>query len=270
MSVEPEVRLESRPNGQRGIYAGLRFSFTFDQMASLLSRIAAFFGKPADSSPLAAAEAAKSLRESVARPGPVPRPGNVATDVAHWIVKHEARWKDGHIAVYPLPPGDGGGTLEVAGICNKYHPQECGRLVALISAGRYDAALRGAIDYWRRYTDPVSDWTNHPAVEFFLRDSFANRGPGGAAAILQIALNFLGQSIKVDASVGPVTRNSLAIVLRRFPAAIVIDTLRRARETYERNRYPWKPNARDESSKFWRGLSTRWAECATEAKRYGG
>lgn len=261
MSLEPEVRIETRPNGQRGYYAGLKFSFSFDQMSTFFQRLSALFS-PRPAAPPAVTPA------KVQNFQPRADPATVATDCALWIVKHEARWNGGHLAVYRLPAGDGGGTLEVAGICNRYHPQECGRLVALISAGRHDEALRGAVAYWRKYTDAVADWSTDPAIEFFLRDTCANRGPGGAAAVLQIALNALAQPIKIDASVGPVTRNSLKIARNRYSQQIIIRELRRAREAYERTSYPWKPHARDESSKFWRGLAKRWDECQTEALKY--
>jgi len=50
------------------------------------------------------------------------------------------------------------------------------------------------------YTDVVSKWTAAPGIEAYLRDCILNRGPGGAAKILQMALG-----VKVDGGVGPET-----------------------------------------------------------------
>jgi hypothetical protein len=41
-----------------------------------------------------------------------------------------------------------------------------------------------------------------------------------------------------------------------------------AREEYERNTYPWKAKARDESSKLWSGLSNRWAKAHDSALEF--
>ncbi|MBA3649888.1 MAG: hypothetical protein H0W66_00015 [Chthoniobacterales bacterium] len=61
--------------------------------------------------------------------------------MAESIVQFEGRRDpQGHLRVYILPAGDGGGRYEVAGINDRYHPQEAAKLKALIDAGRYDEA----------------------------------------------------------------------------------------------------------------------------------
>ena len=61
--------------------------------------------------------------------------------IAESILNFEARRDNQrHLVVYKLPAGDGGGTYEVAGINNGYHPQEALHLAELINAGLYDQA----------------------------------------------------------------------------------------------------------------------------------
>lgn len=168
------------------------------------------------------------------------------------IVDFEARRKNGKIIVYKLPRGDGGGEYEVAGINNKHHPEQAAKLRALIEANKHDQAERLAALYIADYTESAARWTSVPAVEFFLRDSAFNRGPGGAAQIAQIALG-----VPVDGLVGPVTR--AAIEIRERDAAGFLVQLRNAREDYERRK-------RDESSPFWNGLVNRWEKALAFAR----
>jgi lysozyme family protein len=75
-----------------------------------------------------------------------------------------------------------------------------------------------------RYTDAVTTWMPvgmDPGIEFFLRDSAFNRGPTGAAMILQIALG-----VKADGRVGQVTRGALA----SSEPKELLDKMRAARE----------------------------------------
>ena len=176
------------------------------------------------------------------------------------IVRFEGRYKDGKLQVYKLPPGDGGGEYEIAGINEKYHPKTAAKLKSLIELGQHEQAETMAATYIAEYTDGVcaffpSDQLRvaNPGVEFVLRDCAFNRGKKGAATILQLALE-----VDVDGVIGPVSRAAFAAGLKDQSA--MIGKLSAAREKYERNRYAWKPNARDESSKFWPGLSNRWAK----------
>ena len=124
---------------------------------------------------------------------PVPNP-EVRKKIADSILNFEARRDaNGHLRVYNLPPSDGGGRYEVAGINERYDPEEAAKLRDLVNAGRYDEAERDAAEYIARYTDIVSKWTTVPSIEAYLRDCTFNRGPGGAAKILQMALG-----VKVD------------------------------------------------------------------------
>lgn len=164
---------------------------------------------------------------------------------ARRIVDYEARRDaQGHLKVYHLPAGDGGGTREVAGINDRYHPEVLDRIEHLLAGGKYPEAENAAAEHIMRYTDPVAMLADVPAVQFALRDTAFNRGPTGAVRILQDALG-----LHVDGIAGPKTKEALHAA-ERDPGKLLGD-LRSARERYERR-------TRDESSPFWKGLSNRW------------
>jgi N-acetyl-anhydromuramyl-L-alanine amidase AmpD/lysozyme family protein/endonuclease/exonuclease/phosphatase family metal-dependent hydrolase len=165
--------------------------------------------------------------------------------MAKAIVDFEARRDaQGRLAIYNLPPGDGGGRYEVAGINERYHKAVCDELVELIRQGRHAEAELRAAEFIATYTDKASSWTRSAAIEFYLRDTMFNRGAGGAAWVLQKAVG-----VATDRSVGSSTLAALRIAERQ-PREL-LDKLRAAREAYERLR-------RDETSIFWRGLVNRW------------
>jgi hypothetical protein len=184
-------------------------------------------------------------------------------DMGKAVVEFEGRFdRHGNLLVYELPEGDGGGDYEVAGINQKYHPAMAARLKKLIEEGDQERALHEASVYIEDYTaEVISFFPSHlsaeanPAIEFVLRDCAFNRGKRGAATILQLAL---GMS-EIDGVVGPMTHREFAKQLDDPGPTELLQNLTAARETYERNAYAWKRSARDESSKFWKGLSNRWA-----------
>jgi lysozyme family protein len=187
------------------------------------------------------------------------------------IVRIEGRYKDGKLQHYALPAGDGGGAGEVAGVNEKYHPEQYGKLRGLIEAGAHQEAELEAARYIEKYTRDVLRFfpgpqlaEENPAIEFVLRDTAFNRGMKGAATVLQLAL---GMS-EIDGLCGPITHREFARQLEEPGPAEVLANLTKARETYERNKYAWKPQARDESSKFWKGLSNRWAKAHTIASKF--
>lgn len=164
--------------------------------------------------------------------------------MARVILGYEARRVNGKLAVHYLRPDDGGGNYEVAGINERYHKEDADRLVALIQAGRHDEAEAYATEFIANYTDRADRWCSTVAVEFYVRDCVFNRGPGGAAWILQHAVG-----VETDMLVGPITRAAVAQA-ERDPAAL-LKNLRASREVYERRK-------RDERSDFWKGLVNRW------------
>jgi hypothetical protein len=161
------------------------------------------------------------------------------------IVDYEARRDaNGHLKVYYLPSGDGGGSREVAGINDRYHPEALDQIEKLLAERRYEEAEETAAAHIQQYTDPVAMLSMVPSIQFALRDAAFNRGPTGAIRILQDALG-----IPVDGVAGPKTRSAL-LEAETHPKEFLRE-FRAARERYERR-------TRDESSQFWAGLSNRW------------
>jgi hypothetical protein len=177
------------------------------------------------------------------------------------IVRFEGRYEDGKLQMYKLPPGDGGGTYEICGVNDRYHPTEAAKLRGLIEGGAHQEAEHEAARYIEEYTRKVLRFfpsqeaaEANPAIEFILRDCAFNRGMKGSATMLQIALGMAD----IDGVVGPATHREFAKQLDDPGAGFVLSAITEARETYERNKYAWKPYGRDESSKFWAGLNNRW------------
>ena len=182
-------------------------------------------------------------------------PSEQRRQMAAEIVNFEAR-RDaaGHLMIHYPPTGDGGGTYEVAGINSRYNRVTAKMLARLIARQRYDDAERVAAEFIARNTDCAASWTDVPAVQFYLRDCVFSRGARGAALIFQHALG-----VVADGKVGPITRAAAAVV---DPLQLLMQ-LRRAREQYERDVVH-----RDERSKFWAGLSSRWDKAVTTAKQF--
>jgi Predicted Peptidoglycan domain len=171
---------------------------------------------------------------------------------ARRIVDYEARRDaSGHLKVYHLPAGDGGGEREVAGINDRYHPEVLDRIERLLAEGKYSEAENAAAEHIMHYTDPVAMLSELPAVQFALRDMAFNRGPTGAVKILQDALG-----LPSDGIAGPKTREALHEA--EHDPEKLLGYLRAARERYERR-------TRDESSPFWRGLANRWDRQHTDS-----
>lgn len=165
--------------------------------------------------------------------------------MARKILEFEARVDaHGRLAVYYLHPEDGGGRYEVAGINERYHKEEADHLVALIESGQHEQAEEYAVAFIAGYTDVADRWCGTLPVEFYLRDCIFNRGPGGAAWIVQHAVG-----VTTDRVVGPQTR--AAIAAAEVNSSTLLDKLRASREVYERRK-------RNESSRFWLGLVNRW------------
>ena len=153
-------------------------------------------------------------------------------DAARKTVDFEARKdKAGNVAVYQLPSGDGGGTFEVAGINDRYHPGEATRLASLPPEQRAEAAAQ----YVRKYTAPVVDVMPQP-VKAFTQDMVFNRGPTGAVRYFQRGLNSLGQNLAVDGRLGPKTLAAIgAVEPKALMRAASLAQLEDERRMAERN-----------------------------------
>lgn len=176
------------------------------------------------------------------------------------IVNFEARRRpNGDIEVYNLPSGDGGGSYEVAGINNKYHPEMAKKLKRIIQTDKDpERAENLSVQYIATYTDAASRWCGNAGVEFYLKDSMWNRGPTGGVKILQIGLGFSGADL--DGIVGRKTLGALTKAERK-PIQL-LSGLRDGREEYERTVV-----GRNESSQFWEGLTNRWRDAQNFAKK---
>jgi len=171
--------------------------------------------------------------------------------IGQHIVNSEARRdRSGRLTVYRLPSADGGGAYEVAGINDRFHPAAAKRLASLVQRRRFSEAEQAAVEYILDYTDVAGGWSKVPAIQAVLRDTAFNRGPTGAARILQMALGFAGDS--VDGDVGPKTLRALRGA-EKEPRAFLL-RFREAREAYERRIAP--PVGK--RAKFWKGLVNRW------------
>lgn len=177
--------------------------------------------------------------------------------MAKAIVNFEARRdKDGHLKIYMLPPDDGGGKYEVAGINERYNKETADALVNLINQKKFDEAETLATEFIAEDTDRAATWTRIPGIESYLRDCMFNRGRGGAARILQRALG-----VNDDGAVGKQTKDAMSIAENK--PADLLTKLRAAREQYERD-----PVGRDETSHFWAGLVNRWNKALEIAKSF--
>lgn len=203
-----------------------------------------------------------SGRASVLRPGGIdkssryiPTTPQQRTELAQQIVNLEAR-RDaaGNVRIYKLPKSDGGGNYEVAGVNDKYDPVEFPKLRDLVLSGKQKEAEEEAAKYIASNTDIAHHWTDQPAIESYLRDSVFNRGAGGAAKILQIALG-----VKVDGHVGPDTLKALRVA--EGDQKQLLNDLRAARERYEL-RYVGK------REDLWDGLVNRWDNSLQIALQY--
>lgn len=201
--------------------------------------------------------------EVAATPSAVRTPADVRMRMGKAITLAEAR-RDakGHLAVYYLPANDGGGTYEVAGINDRYHPVEAAKLKALIEAGRYQDAEDFVGEFTAAYTDVADLWTSSWGIEFYLRDCVFNRGPKGAAKILQRALILRGENIGPDGVDGDVGPNTMAAIGRQEKdAEAMLTALRQAREDYEREDVGYRAN-------FWNGLINRFDSALKVARQF--
>jgi len=114
------------------------------------------------------------------------------------------RDKNGNLAVYKLPSGDMGGSYEVAGINNKYHPDAFKQISSLSPSEREQAAAKYVVQFTAPFTQKLPD-----AVRPFAQDLAFNRGVGGATKYMQQALNNLGVPVKVDGAIGPKTISAI-------------------------------------------------------------
>ena len=171
---------------------------------------------------------------------------------AQQIIDFEARrGRDGSIRVYGLPSNDGGGSYEVAGINQRYHPKAAKELATLIRQGKTAEAEAYAVEYVAKYTDKSAAPFANPGVNFSVRDITFNRGPGGANGIIRMALGANPRS-KGDAHKALSAQElARAVELSEKNPAQFVQSLTKAREAYEYRFVGKRPNLDQ-------GLRNRW------------
>lgn len=178
------------------------------------------------------------------------------------IVDLEARRNDdGTLKVYRLPKNDGGGTWEIAGINDRYHPEALADLRAMKPERREAYAAKYIEDYTLKFTK-LDDVQLREGTRFFVLDSTFNRGAGGSAWIVQDALRNLGYSLSRDRKWGPKTRGELAKADQETPSSLLHE-LRKSRESYEREVVGYRAN-------LWNGLENRWNKVMAIADEMNG
>jgi hypothetical protein len=152
--------------------------------------------------------------------------------------------KQGNLAVYQLPDGDEGGTYEVAGINNRFHPQAAKELAEMPPERRALAAAK----YIRAYTAPLVNQL--PAeMQGFAQDLAFHRGLGGATRLIQSGLADMGFDIRPDGVIGPKTLAALG-------QANLREVKKRAVVAYLENEQA-KAEANPARKKFLPGLESR-------------
>ena len=161
-------------------------------------------------------------------------------DAAKRTVGWEGRRdKSGNLSVYELPAGDMGGSYEVAGINDRYHPEAAKALKEMDPSKREDFAAKYIMDYTAPVTSKLPE-----AYRPFFQDLAFNRGLAGSVRFLQRAIG-----VRDDGVLG---QNTLARLQQENPA----DVLRRV--SAEQLRYEQRLKENDpRRAKFYPGLENR-------------
>ena len=151
--------------------------------------------------------------------------------MAKIIIGYEAQTdSQGRLMVHDLPPADGGGRYEVAGINERYNKTVCDELVALIRSGRQSEALQRAAAYIADNTDIAANWTSNARSRSSPGTASSIEAPGGRLDPAEG--DRCGPS--TDEAIGS---HTLAAVARAEASPLdLLDDLRQSREAYERLR----------------------------------
>lgn len=169
------------------------------------------------------------------------------------IFDREARFdRQGRLRVYYLPKDDGGGSYEVAGINNKYHPEMASKLKSLIGMGLYDEARVEAEQYIMHYTQPAANLlsiggVSDSGIELFLRDVFMNGGPGGMKRVLNRTLGLPDNADDVQ------TSQKLRYYMNQHTTRELLDALKQKRDEW----YAGIANGNPQKRRFLTGWNNR-------------
>lgn len=183
-----------------------------------------------------------------------------ADPIIDWVRNNTINWearrdRQGSIAVYNIPAGDFGGSREVAGITDKYHPEAFKRIASMPPEQREPAAA----EYVVQYAAPIASAVPEPLKPYTV-DLVFNRGPGGFTSLVQRGLNELGRPVKVDGGFGAKTLNAIESV---DPIQLV-----RATERAYREREAELARNNPDRAKLLRGINNRSLNRENEAIKY--
>jgi hypothetical protein len=129
------------------------------------------------------------------------------------------------LRVTRLPSGDGGGTWEIAGICDGIEPKEFNLIKSMLDRGDRDAAWEECLRYVLANTEPLvaKGVAGSYAIEFMLRDMTFNMGVAGTTKVVQRMLD-----IGIDGKWGKNTQAKWTDVILSREEMAVLDLLDRA------------------------------------------
>lgn len=169
------------------------------------------------------------------------------------------------LRVMRLPEGDGGGTYEIAGICDGIEPKVFNSIKVELEAGNRDKAWDMCIDYVEKKTRNGQVWSpENLAIEFFLRDIIFNMGDGGCVNVMQRTINYYGETkVVVDGAWGPKTKKAWEELLSIIVPVNLLLALARCRD----QRYKAIATANSKKEKFLAGWYSRTLKAKTYAKK---
>lgn len=157
--------------------------------------------------------------------------------IANSIFNSEARLdKTGKLMVYNLPRNDGGGSYEIAGINDRFHPQAASTLKNMIGSGQDQQAKDYAKTYIMDYTKSATRLSANGGTEYALRDITFNRGPGGANWMAKKAAG-----IEPNLKMNEQARSAILEAQRKDPKGY-LQRLKAASEEYEVTKVGFRAN----------------------------
>lgn len=160
------------------------------------------------------------------------------------------------LRVTRLPSGDGGGTWEIAGICDGIEPEVFNRIKSLLDKGLREEAWEECLSYILENTATIASYLPNYGFgyEFMVRDLAFNMGNAGAIKVIQGMANREGtDEIAVDGKWGIKTQTALLGLTSTLPEDYVVNALDKA----ARARYQSIVDANPVKEKFLKGWLNR-------------
>lgn len=129
------------------------------------------------------------------------------------------------LRVTRLPSGDGGGTWEIAGICDGIEPKEFNLIKSMMDRGDREAAWDECLRYVLVNTEPLvaKGVAGSYPIEFMLRDMTFNMGVAGTTKVVQRMLD-----LAIDGKWGKNTQAAWTRAILSWDEMVVLDMLDRA------------------------------------------